>query len=72
MTAAVVLAAGHADRMGSNKLVLPLGPGSVVGRVIAVACAAADKVIVVIRLALLRTAFRSFLPCRSDQICAGS
>ena len=50
MTAAVVLAAGHADRMGSNKLVLPLGPGSVVGLVIAVACAAADKVIVVIGL----------------------
>jgi molybdenum cofactor cytidylyltransferase len=50
MTAAVVLAAGHADRMGSNKLTLPLGPGTVVGRVIATALAACDSVIVVIAL----------------------
>jgi CTP:molybdopterin cytidylyltransferase MocA len=50
MTAAVVLAAGHADRMGSNKLTLPLGPGTVVGRVVATALAACDRVIVVIGL----------------------
>jgi CTP:molybdopterin cytidylyltransferase MocA len=48
MTAAVVLAAGHADRMGSNKLTLPLGSGTVVGRVVATALAACDRVIVVI------------------------
>ena len=50
MTAAVVLAAGHADRMGSNKLTLPLGSGTVVGHVIATALAACDNVIVVIAL----------------------
>ena len=50
MTAAVVLAAGHADRMGSNKLTLPLGSGTVVGRVVATAFAACDRVIVVIGL----------------------
>src|SRR5450759_434944 len=50
MTAAVVLAAGHADRMGSNKLTLPLGSGTVVGRVVATALAACDSVIVVIGL----------------------
>jgi molybdenum cofactor cytidylyltransferase len=50
MTAAVILAAGHADRMGSNKLVLPLGPGTVVGRVLATALASCDKVVVVIGL----------------------
>ena len=50
MTAAVVLAAGHADRMGSNKLVLPLGPGSVIGKVLEVACGSADAVYVVIGL----------------------
>jgi len=50
MTAAVVLAAGHADRMGSNKLTLPLGPATVVGRVVATALAASDRVIVVIGL----------------------
>jgi len=50
MTAAVVLAAGHADRMGSNKLTLPLGPGTVVGRVVATALAVCDSVIVVIGL----------------------
>jgi len=50
MTAAVILAAGHADRMGSNKLTLPLGPGTVVGRVVATALAACDRVIVVIGL----------------------
>src|SRR5450830_2193866 len=50
MTAAVVLAAGHADRMGSNKLTLPLGSGTVVGRVVATALAACDRVIVVIGL----------------------
>lgn len=50
MTAAVVLAAGHAGRMGSNKLTLPLGPGTVVGRVVATALAACDRVIVVIGL----------------------
>lgn len=50
MTAAVVLAAGHADRMGSNKLTLPLGSGTVVGRVIAAALAACDSVVVVIGL----------------------
>ena len=50
MTAAVVLAAGHADRMGSNKLTLPLGPGTVVGCVVATALAACDSVIVVIGL----------------------
>jgi CTP:molybdopterin cytidylyltransferase MocA len=48
MTAAVVLAAGHADRMGSNKLTLPLGSGTVVGGVVATALAACDSVIVVI------------------------
>jgi CTP:molybdopterin cytidylyltransferase MocA len=36
--------------MGSNKLTLPLGPGTVVGRVIATALAACDSVIVVIAL----------------------
>ena len=50
MTAAVVLAAGHADRMGSNKLVLPLGPGSVIGNVLEAACGSADAVYVVIGL----------------------
>ncbi|RIE17536.1 NTP transferase domain-containing protein [Candidatus Cryosericum septentrionale] len=50
MTAAIVLAAGHADRMGSNKLTLPLGPGTVVGCVVATALAACDSVIVVIGL----------------------
>ena len=50
MTAAVVLAAGHADRMGSNKLVLPLGPGSVIGWVLEVAAGSADAVYVVIGL----------------------
>ncbi len=50
MTAAIVLAAGHADRMGSNKLALPLGPGTVVGRVVATALATCDSVIVVIGL----------------------
>jgi molybdenum cofactor cytidylyltransferase len=50
MTAAVILAAGHADRMGSNKLVLPLGPGTVVGRVFTTALASCDKVVVVIGL----------------------
>lgn len=50
MTAAVVLAAGHADRMGSNKLTLPLGPGTVVGCVLATALAVCDSVIVVIGL----------------------
>lgn len=50
MTAAVVLAAGHADRMGSNKLTLALGPGTVVGRVVSIALAACDSVIVVIGL----------------------
>jgi molybdenum cofactor cytidylyltransferase len=50
MTAAVVLAAGHADRMGSNKLTLPLGPGTVVGRVVATALTTCDRVIVVIGL----------------------
>ncbi len=50
MTAAIVLAAGHADRMGSNKLVLPLGSGTVIGCVIVTALAVCDKVIVVIGL----------------------
>jgi molybdenum cofactor cytidylyltransferase len=50
MTAAVILAAGHADRMGSNKLVLPLGPGTVVGRVLVTALASCDRVVVVIGL----------------------
>jgi molybdenum cofactor cytidylyltransferase len=50
MTAAVVLAAGHADRMGSNKLTLPLGPRTVVGRVVATALTTCDRVIVVIGL----------------------
>lgn len=50
MTAAVVLAAGHADRMGSNKLTLSLGSGTVVGRVIETALAACDNVVVVIAL----------------------
>jgi molybdenum cofactor cytidylyltransferase len=50
MTAAVILAAGRAGRMGSNKLVLPLGPGTVVGRVLATALASCDKVVVVIGL----------------------
>ena len=50
MTAAVILAAGHADRMGSNKLVLPLGPVTVVGRVLATALASCDRVVVVIGL----------------------
>jgi len=50
MTAAIVLAAGHADRMGSNKLVLSLGSGTVVGSVVVTALAACDKVIVVIGL----------------------
>jgi len=50
MTAAVILAAGHADRMGSNKLTLPLGPGTVVGHVVATALAACDRVIVVMGL----------------------
>jgi CTP:molybdopterin cytidylyltransferase MocA len=36
--------------MGSNKLTLPLGPGTVVGRVVATALAACDRVIVVIGL----------------------
>ncbi|MHB8106249.1 MAG: nucleotidyltransferase family protein [Candidatus Cryosericum sp.] len=47
MTAAVVLAAGHADRMGSNKLTLPLGSETVVGRVVATALVSCDRVIVV-------------------------
>jgi len=50
MTAAVILAAGHADRMGSNKLVLPLGPVTVVGRVLTTALATCDRVVVVIGL----------------------
>jgi CTP:molybdopterin cytidylyltransferase MocA len=50
MTAAVILAAGHADRMGSNKLVLPLGAGTVVGKVLATAIASCDRVVVVIGL----------------------
>lgn len=50
MTAAVVLAAGHADRMGSNKLTLSLGSGTVVGRVIETALATCDSVVVVIAL----------------------
>lgn len=50
MTAAVVLAAGHADRMGSNKLTLSLGSGTVVGRVIETALVACDSVVVVIAL----------------------
>ncbi|HWQ22100.1 MAG TPA: NTP transferase domain-containing protein, partial [Clostridia bacterium] len=50
MTAAVVLAAGHSDRMGSNKLALPMGSGTVVGRVVEIALAACDSVIVVIAL----------------------
>ncbi len=50
MTAAVILAAGHADRMGSNKLVLPLGPGTVVGKVLATALASCDRAFVVIGL----------------------
>ena len=50
MTAAIVLAAGHADRMGSNKLVLPLGSGTAVGRVVATALASCDRVFVVIGL----------------------
>jgi CTP:molybdopterin cytidylyltransferase MocA len=50
MTAAIVLAAGHADRMGSNKLVLPLGAGTVIGRVVLTALAACDRVVVVIGL----------------------
>jgi CTP:molybdopterin cytidylyltransferase MocA len=50
MTAAVVLAAGHADRMGFNKLTLPLGSGTVVGRVIATALGACENVIVVVAL----------------------
>ena len=50
MTAAVVLAAGHADRMGSNKLTLQLGTGTVVGRVVATALSACDQVFVVIGL----------------------
>ena len=50
MTAAVVLAAGHADRMCSNKLTLPLGSGTVVGRVAATALVACDRMIVVIGL----------------------
>lgn len=50
MTAAVILAAGHADRMGSNKLVLPLGPVTVVGRVLATALASCERVVVVIGL----------------------
>jgi molybdenum cofactor cytidylyltransferase len=36
--------------MGSNKLVLPLGPGTVIGRVLAVALASCDRVVVVIGL----------------------
>jgi molybdenum cofactor cytidylyltransferase len=47
MTAAVVLAAGHAERMGSNKLVLPFGSGTVVGCVVATALAACDRVFVI-------------------------
>jgi molybdenum cofactor cytidylyltransferase len=50
MTAAIVLAAGQAERMGSNKLTLPLGSGTVVGRVVATALAACDRIIVVIGL----------------------
>ena len=50
MTVAVILAAGHADRMGSNKLTLPLGLGTVVGHVVATALAACDRVIVVMGL----------------------
>jgi molybdenum cofactor cytidylyltransferase len=50
MNAAVVLAAGHADRMGSNKLTLSLGSGTVVERVIETALAACDSVVVVIAL----------------------
>lgn len=50
MTAAIVLAAGHADRMGSNKLLLPLGSGTVVGQVVATALAACDRVVVVVGL----------------------
>lgn len=47
---AVILAAGHADRMGSNKLVLPLGSGTVIGGVLTAALAACDRVIVVMGL----------------------
>ncbi|MCE5193485.1 nucleotidyltransferase family protein [bacterium] len=47
MIAGIVLAAGHADRMGSNKLVLPLGRGTVVGKVLATALASCDSVFVV-------------------------
>ncbi len=50
MTAAVVLAAGRSGRMGTNKLVLPLGPVTVVGRVLATALAACDRAVVVIGL----------------------
>jgi molybdenum cofactor cytidylyltransferase len=50
MTTAVILAAGHADRMGANKLVLPIGTSSVVGRVVEVALDTCDKAVVVIGL----------------------
>ncbi|MDO9100013.1 MAG: nucleotidyltransferase family protein [Caldisericota bacterium] len=50
MTTAVILAAGHADRMGANKLVLPIGTSSVVGRVVDVALDTCDKAVVVIGL----------------------
>ncbi len=43
----MILAAGHADRMGSNKLVLPLGGGTVIGAVLAAALAACDRALVV-------------------------
>ena len=50
MTTAVILAAGHADRMGANKLVLPIGTSSVVGRVVEVALDTCDKAVVVVGL----------------------
>jgi molybdenum cofactor cytidylyltransferase len=50
MTAAIILAAGRAARMGTNKLVLPLGPVTVVGRVLTTALVACDWVVVVIGL----------------------
>ena len=50
MTVAVILAAGRAARMGTNKLVLPLGPVTVVGSVLTTALAACDRAVVVIGL----------------------
>lgn len=50
MTTAVILAAGHADRMGANKLALPIGSSSVIGRVIDTALCTCDKAVVVIGL----------------------